>query len=63
MQCLDRRIAHRAELESEIAAWETRRNASAERIRWMFDCEAAPEKIARAYAQVGPKADSLQAAA
>lgn len=29
-QCLDRRIAERAELESEIALWKRRRNASAD---------------------------------
>jgi len=63
VQCLDRRIATRAELESEIAAWERRRNLAAEKISWMFNCERAREKLAHAYAQLQPNSDALQAAA
>jgi hypothetical protein len=48
-QCLDRRIDNKAFLVSEIAAWERRRNASAERIKWMFTTEKARHKMARAY--------------
>jgi hypothetical protein len=62
-QCLDRRIAGRTELESEIAIWERRRNANKEKIRWMFNCEKACEKLARAYAQLIPKPNDLSAAA
>ncbi|MDB6100151.1 MAG: transposase [Gammaproteobacteria bacterium] len=51
-QCLDRRIAERAELESEIAVWERRRNANREKIQWMFNCEKACEKLAHAYTQL-----------
>lgn len=54
-QCLDRRIAGRAELESEIAIWERRRNASGDKIRWMFNCEKARQKLAHAYAQLMPE--------
>jgi transposase len=62
-QCLDRRIADRAQLESEIAAWERRRNANQERIHWMFDCDKAREKLARAYAQLIPESEALPKAA
>jgi transposase len=48
-QCLDRRIAERATLEREIATWETQRNASGAKIRWMFTVERAREKMGHAY--------------
>jgi hypothetical protein len=35
-QCLDRRIADRASLEREVAAWEARRNAATRTIDWRF---------------------------
>jgi transposase len=50
--CLDRRIEQRSVLESEIATWERRRNASRERIQWMFDCEKARKKMRHAYPQI-----------
>jgi len=56
-QCLDRRIAERSELESEIAHWERRRNASGEKIRWMFNCEKARQKLADAYAKLRPESE------
>lgn len=62
-QCLDRRIAERTELESEIAIWERRRNANKDKIQWMFNCEKARLKLAHAYAQLTQKSDDLQAAA
>ena len=62
-QCLDRRIAERAELESEIAIWERRRNANKEKIHWMFNCEKAREKLAHAYAKLTPEPNDLSAAA
>jgi transposase len=62
-QCLDRRIAERAELESEIAIWEKRRNANQEKIQWMFDCEKARQKMRDAYAQLKPQTDALLLAA
>jgi hypothetical protein len=62
-QCLDRRIPERAELEAEIAIWERRRNASGDKIHWMFNCEKARQKLAHAYAQLIPNCDDLQAAA
>src|SRR6202008_4431055 len=48
-QCLARRIDSRKILESEIAAWQNRRNQSAERIKWMFTTHNARAKMARAY--------------
>ena len=48
-QCLDRRIGERERLVSEIAAWQTRRNAERARIKWMFTTERARSKLARAY--------------
>jgi transposase len=62
-QCLDRRIGERAELESEIAHWERRRNADGAKIQWMFNCEKARQKLARAYAQLAPEAQALALAA
>lgn len=62
-QCLDRRIATRADLESAIATWEQRRNARHERIHWMFTCEKARDKLATAYAKLLPPADAVQVAA
>jgi len=44
-QCLDRRIATKTQVESEIAAWERQRNAAAARIKWMF----TTDKVGRAY--------------
>jgi transposase len=49
MQCLDRRIAERSCLASEVAAWENRRNAEGARIQWMFTTQRARAKLARAY--------------
>ena len=48
-QCLARRIDGREQLVAEIAAWESRRNADAARIKWMFTTERARAKLARAY--------------
>jgi len=60
-QCLDRRIADKATLISEIAAWERRRNAVKARINWMFTVDRARQKMGRAYPQ--PAARSSKAAA
>lgn len=48
-QCLDRRIGDRAALETEIAAWETGRNAKRATIDWSFTVDAARDKLARHY--------------
>ena len=48
-QCLDRRIADRQTLETEIAAWEWQRNTERARIKWMFTTQRARIKLLRAY--------------
>jgi transposase len=48
-QCLDRRIATREQLETEIAAWQRQRNASRARIKWMFTTARARAKMGHAY--------------
>jgi transposase len=48
-QCLDRRIAEKSTLVSEIAQWERRRNRDRAGIEWMFTVERAREKLGRAY--------------
>jgi hypothetical protein len=48
-QCLDRRIENLANLAREIAAWQRRRNASGDRINWMFSTQQARAKMGRVY--------------
>src|SRR5882672_11913892 len=48
-QCLDRRIADKDQLISEIAAWEQQRNADRAQINWTFTTGKAREKLLRAY--------------
>jgi hypothetical protein len=48
-QCLDRRIADRATLEREVAAWEARRNAASRTIDWRFTTADARIKLKRLY--------------
>ena len=48
-QCLDRRIDNPETLKAEIAAWESQRNESAAKIKWMFTTDKARTKLARAY--------------
>jgi transposase len=58
-QCLDRRIATREHLVSEIAEWERQRNASKAQIKWMFTTAKARTKMGRAYpAPVGAANES-----
>jgi len=59
--CLDRRIADRATLEREVAAWTRQRNASRARVRWLFDVQQARRKLVRAYPK--PARSDLKAAA
>ncbi len=48
-QCLDRRIASRELLETEVSAWERRRTQSGAQIRWMLSTDQAREKMAKSY--------------
>jgi hypothetical protein len=61
-ECLDRRIADKVTLTSEIEHWERVRNASGARIKWFFDVERARQKLGRAYPVVTPAAPAEQAA-
>lgn len=51
-QCLNRRIPTTAELQSEIAAWQTERNAGASKVRWQFSIDDARRKLHRLYPQL-----------
>jgi hypothetical protein len=48
-QCLDRRLADRATMEREVAAWVGARNAAAAAIDWQFTTEDARIKLKRLY--------------
>jgi hypothetical protein len=48
-QCLDRRIASRDSLETEVRTWLRRRTESGHRIRWMFSTQHARAKMAKSY--------------
>lgn len=48
-QCLDRRIADRATLEREVAAWVARRNASHAKANWHFTTADARVKLKSLY--------------
>jgi len=60
-QCLNRRIADKATLVREIAAWERTRNRAKAKINWLFTVERARAKMGRAYPQ--PVRPMQQAAA
>jgi len=48
-QCLDRRIADKATLASEVAAWQHRRNSAHAKIDWRFTNDQARVKLKRLY--------------
>jgi DDE superfamily endonuclease len=48
-QCLDRRLADRATLEREAAAWQAARNASSRGVDWRFTTEDARIKLKHLY--------------
>ena len=48
-QCLGQRIGDEGTLESEIAAWEDRRNEQRATINWQFTVPKAREKLGRLY--------------
>jgi len=51
-QCLDRRLASRAILEHEVAAWERQRNAANKSINWRFTTADARIKLKHLYPSV-----------
>jgi transposase len=48
-QCLDRRIADKATLVSEVSKWENARNAAGLKINWRFTTKDARIKLKRLY--------------
>ena len=48
-QCLDRRLADRDVLGSEVAAWQRQRNDRRRTIEWKFTRQDADRKLARDY--------------
>ena len=46
-QCLDRRVASRQNLQSEVDAWQQARNAVQRTIEWTFTRQDADQKLAR----------------
>jgi DDE superfamily endonuclease len=48
-QCLDRRLADRATLEREVAAWQAARNRAGRGVNWRFTTEDARIKLKRLY--------------
>ena len=48
-QCLDRRIANRELLESQVAAWQQVRNEEKRTIEWNFTRQDADKKLSRYY--------------
>lgn len=48
-QCLDQRIPSKAALETAVAAWTTRRNATARTVDWQFTTADARIKLRRLY--------------
>jgi len=53
-QCLDRRIADRAGLAAEVAAWAAERNDAATPVRWQFTTADARTKLHRLYPSLQP---------
>jgi DDE superfamily endonuclease len=48
-QCLDRRLADRASLEREVAAWEATRNSTGRGVDWRFTTDDARIKLKHLY--------------
>ena len=48
-QCLDRRLADRATLEREVAAWQAVRNRAGRGVNWRFTTEDARIKLKHLY--------------
>ena len=51
-QCLDRRLGAKSELQSEVAAWEQRRNTVKCRVDWQFTTKDARLKLKRLYPSI-----------
>jgi hypothetical protein len=53
-QCLNQRLADRASLEREVAAWVRERNAASRRISWQFTTADARTKLKHLYPSIQP---------
>jgi hypothetical protein len=53
-QCLDRRIAHKQTLTSEVAAWESERNQRTTTVNWQFTTQDARIKLRKLYPSTDP---------
>lgn len=53
-QCLARRIGEASTLVTEVAAWETARNAAKRKVRWHFTTKDARIKLQRLYPVIEP---------
>ena len=51
-QCLDRRLDSPEKITTEIAAWETQRNAVEARIYWRFTLAVARQKLRKLYPSI-----------
>ena len=51
-QCLNRRIASKAILESEVLIWRDKRNLNATKVNWSFTTEKAREKLKNRYDEI-----------
>jgi len=51
-QCLDRRIADKEFMASEVSAWEQKRNACQSKINWQFSTADARIKLKRLYPSI-----------
>jgi len=49
MQCLDRRIGSKEELECEVRSWQNERNANTIGVNWQFTTEDARVRLKRLY--------------
>ena len=54
-QCLDRRIPDRDTLAREVAAWETKRNATGVKADWQFTTADARIKLKKLYPTIQPQ--------
>ncbi len=48
-QCLDRRLDSQEKIATEVAAWESKRNAQEARIHWTFTLAVARQKLRKLY--------------
>jgi hypothetical protein len=51
-QCLDRRLDSPEQIATEVAAWETQRNALQARIHWTFTLAVARQKLRKLYPSI-----------